>query len=68
MDGGTEELSRDVESTDMLDLIFANRDYDIGMFGNFVGMTEILKTMLISDNRHFASAFKKTHKIAELDY
>ena len=59
MDGGTEELSRDGEF-----LYFANRDYDIGMFGNFGGMTEIRKTMLISDNRNFASAFKKTGKIA----
>ena len=60
----TGKYPRDVESTDMLDIIFANRDYDIGMFGNVGGMTDKLKTMLIDDNRNFASAFKAYDKIA----
>ena len=59
----TGKYPRDVESSDMLDLIFSNRVYDIGMFANLGGVTEQLKTMLIDDNRNFASAFKSKDKV-----
>lgn len=59
----TGKYPRDVESTDMLDIIFDNRVYDIGMFSNFGGITANLKTMLIADDRNFASAFKKGEKL-----
>lgn len=65
----TGKYPRDIESADMLDIIFANRVYDIGMFANLGNLTENLKTMLINDDRNFASAFKRFEKVVvkELD-
>ena len=59
----TGKYPRDVESIEMLDIIFGNRVYDIGMFANLGNITDDLKTMLIDDNRHFASAFKKKERL-----
>jgi hypothetical protein len=65
----TGKYPRDIESSEMLDIIFANRVYDIGMFANLGNLTENLKTMLINDDRNFASAFKRSEKVVvkELD-
>ena len=59
----TGKYARDVESIEMLDIIFGNRVYDIGMFGNFGNITVDLKEMLIDDNRNFASKFKGSERL-----
>ncbi|MBQ4353420.1 MAG: hypothetical protein IJC71_00860 [Clostridia bacterium] len=59
----TGKYPRDVESSEMLDLIFANRVFDIGMFGSIGKIANTVHTLADTDSRNFASAFKSSEKI-----
>lgn len=54
------KLSRDNESSDMLDILFANRIADIGMTYNFGG----LMNLFYGNNYNFASAYAKIENAA----
>jgi len=58
---------RDEESSEMLDIIFANRVYDIGLIGDFGGMRGSVDVMVDKDDRNFASAFEKAAARMEKD-
>ena len=58
---------RDEESSEMLDIIFANRVYDIGLIGDFGGIRGIIDTMVDQDNRNFVSQLEKTKARVETD-
>ena len=58
---------RDEESSDMLDIIFANRVYDIGLIGDFGGMRGTVDTMVDKDDRNFSSTFEKSAARMEKD-
>ena len=58
---------RDEESSEMLDIIFANRVYDIGLIGNFGGILGTLYDMIDKDNRNFVSQLEKARPKIEKD-
>jgi hypothetical protein len=58
---------RDEESSEMLDIIFANRVYDIGLIGDFGGMRGSVDAMVDKDDRNFVSAFEKAAARMEKD-
>jgi ABC-type glycerol-3-phosphate transport system substrate-binding protein len=58
---------RDDESSEMLDIIFANRVYDIGLIGDFAGIRNIIDTMVDKDNRNFVSEIEKVKPRVEKD-
>ncbi|MCL1794118.1 MAG: extracellular solute-binding protein [Oscillospiraceae bacterium] len=58
---------RDEESSEMLDIIFANRVYDIGLIGDFGGMRGLIDTMVDKDDRNFISQIEKSKPKVEKD-
>jgi len=58
---------RDEESSEMLDILFANRVYDIVLIGNFSGIMGTVDTMVDKDNRDFVSQFEKIKTRIEND-
>jgi hypothetical protein len=58
---------RDEESSDMLDIIFANRVYDIGLIGDFAGIRGTIDTMVDKDDRNFVSQMEKARPKIEKD-
>ena len=56
---------RDEESSEMLDIIFANRVYDIGLIGNFSGIVWTIDGMVDKDNRNFVSEIEKVRPKVE---
>ena len=58
---------RDEESSEMLDIIFANRVYDIGLIGNFSGIVWTIDGMVDKDNRNFMSEIEKVKPKVEKD-
>ena len=58
---------RDEESSEMLDIIFANRVYDIGLIGDFAGVRGTIDTMVDKDDRNFVSQIEKVRPRVETD-
>ena len=58
---------RDEDSSEMLDIIFANRVYDIGLIGDFGGMRTMIDTMVDKDSRDFMSQLEKSRPKVEKD-
>lgn len=56
--------TRDRESQEMLDIIFANRIYDLGWFYGVGGYHEAVMNMLRNKNNNFASMYKSTLRYA----
>ena len=58
-------LIRDTESSDMLDIIFKTRVYDIGFMFNWGGVGTMLNDMYSSRNVDFVSAYEKLAEKAQ---
>lgn len=58
---------RDSESENMLDLIFKNRVYDIGVVYNFGNITGIFGTLVNKKSNDVVSAYTKIEKAAQHD-
>ena len=56
------KISRDVESTEMLDLIFSNRVYDIGMIFNIGGFGGTIYGMTRTYDSSYATLWAKNQK------
>ncbi len=56
---------RDEESSEMLDLIFASRFFDVGTYYQFGKYNENVITMMQQGNTDFASMYTKNLKVAE---
>jgi len=61
------KYSRDEESHEMLDIIFATRTYDFGWYFNFGGYNDSLYTLFRTYNRDFTSMYEKGLSKAEKD-
>ena len=61
------KIVRDEESSEMLDLIFKNRVYDLGLIYNYGDIMSQLYRMLINDNRNFSSMLANAERIAIKD-
>ena len=59
------KLTRDEESGDMLDLIFANRAYDISKMYNWGGICDVVTGLAASKNIDIVSQFEKKYTAAE---
>ncbi len=57
------KISRDNESSAMLDIIFNNRIFDTGMVFDFGGLRTNLRTMYHGLREDFASSFEKSSKV-----
>ena len=57
---------KDVESTDMLDIIFDNRTYDLGFYYRTGDLSSMLLNMLRTGNTAFASRYQAYRPRAEL--
>lgn len=55
---------RDEESGRMLDLIFANRIYDISVLFNVSAVTTVLEKMGVDNDTDLASCYKRNNKVA----
>lgn len=53
------KASRDDESAEMLDLIFANRIYDLGEYFNFGGIFDAINTVCQNESKGIASEYEK---------
>lgn len=53
------KLARDDESSEMMDLIFANRTYDLGKIYNWGGIYETVKSLADSKKTDYISAVEK---------
>ncbi|MCL1858586.1 MAG: extracellular solute-binding protein [Oscillospiraceae bacterium] len=53
------KLTRDDESAEMLDMIFANRTYSLAHLYDWGGMISTIQTMLTQNNRNFVSSMDK---------
>jgi hypothetical protein len=58
------KTTRDEESSAMLDLIFANRVYDLGWYFQFGGYNEGVMNQFRNYQNAFASAYKTSEKAA----
>ena len=58
------KIIRDDESADMLDIILANRVFDIGWYYQFGNYTEDVMNMLRNKNNNFASMYQKNESMA----
>lgn len=59
------KLTRDEESGDMLDLIFANRAYDISKLYNWGGIVDVVTGLAGNKNPDIVSQFEKKYSAAE---
>lgn len=53
------KASRDDESAEMLDIIFANRIYDLGEYFNFGGIFDAITTVCQNESKGIASEYEK---------
>ncbi len=53
------KASRDDESAEMLDIIFANRIYDLGEYFNFGGIFDAINTVCQNESKGIASEYEK---------
>ena len=53
---------QDVESADMLDLIFQHRTYDMAMYFTTLGFNSLFETAVKSSGDNFSSAYKSASK------
>lgn len=53
---------RDEESAEMLDLIFQNRVYDMGMYFNQLGLGELFKTSVNGNDDKFSSSYSSASR------
>jgi len=58
------KTTRDAESAAMLDIIFANRVYDMGWYFQIGGYNEAVMNELRNYRNEFASMYKKAEKVA----
>ena len=61
------KYTRDEESSEMLDIIFANRVYDTVLLGNFAGICGVIDSMVDQDNRNFTSEMERIRPRIERD-
>ncbi|MBQ8401550.1 MAG: hypothetical protein IJX14_06430, partial [Clostridia bacterium] len=61
------KVIRDVESEEMLDIIFANRVYDIGYLFNWGDMSIFVSNFSQQNNTNFASGFAKSESKFQAD-
>ena len=61
------KFSRDEESADMLDIIFASRVYDIGAINNWGGYSWDIIALTMTNNRDIASLYSKKETAATTD-
>ena len=54
--------ARDEESGEMLDILFANRVYDLGFVQNWGGMRDLYSSLVKSGKKELASAYKRKEK------
>lgn len=59
------KIARDEESSEMLDIIFQNRVYDVGNIYNFAGISDKLNTMAAGNNRNFTSMYEKSENVTQ---
>lgn len=59
------KLTRDDESSAMLDIIFENRTYDLGMIYNWGGVGLLINDLTFQDNANFASAYAAIEEKAQ---
>ena len=57
--------TRDVESIEMLDIIFKNRMYDLGLINDWGTIASSYSDLVFNNKSDYASTFKKTSKSAE---
>ena len=57
--------TRDVESIEMLDIIFQNRMYDLGLINDWGGLASGYNNLVFNNKNDYASMFKKSSKSAE---
>lgn len=60
-----DRYSRDEESGEMLDIIFASRVYDFGFIYNIGGLGSLIETMYSGKNNNFASRYEKLESKAQ---
>ena len=53
---------QDVESSDMLDLIFQHRTYDMAMYFDTLGFSNLFANAVITSGSNFSSAYKSASK------
>ncbi len=56
------KYTRDEESSEMVDIILANRVYDIGMVYSTIGIGRIFEEQAVKKNADFASVYAKKEK------
>ncbi|MCL2813988.1 MAG: hypothetical protein FWD23_05250 [Oscillospiraceae bacterium] len=61
------KFSRDEESEEMLDIIFASRVYDIGVINDWGNLYRTITDMTMKNNRNIASTFEKMADKAQKD-
>ncbi len=63
----TGKVIRDTESFEMLDIIFSNRVYDVGILNNIGGYMGNITTMVFKSQDNIVSTIEKAMKIATSD-
>ena len=56
--------TRDVESIDMLDIVFSNRMYDLGLINDWGGLANGYMQLVFNNKNDYASLYKKSSKSA----
>jgi hypothetical protein len=62
-----DKYSRNIESTDMLDIILQNRVYDLGEFFSLGSFNGVILEMGSQNNHNIASQFEKYRKVMQND-
>jgi hypothetical protein len=57
--------TRDVESIEMLDIIFQNRMYDLGLINDWGGLASGYNNLVFNNKNDYASLYKKSSKNAQ---
>ncbi len=59
------KTTRDVESIEMLDIIFKNRMYDLGLINDWGALASGYNNLVFNNKNDYASMFKKASKAAD---